>query len=76
MKVKTSVTLSEELVEELDDMTSDDSNRSQMIERAVAEFIERERRQLRDVRDLDTLNRSADELNQEIDDVLTYQAIP
>ena len=76
MKVKTSVTLSEELVEELDDMTSDDSNRSQMIERAVAEFIERERRQLRDVRDLETLNRSADELNQEIDDVLTYQAIP
>ena len=75
MKVKTSVTLSEELVEELDEMTDDGSNRSQMIERAVAEFIERERRQLRDVRDLDILNRSADELNQEIDDVLAYQVI-
>ena len=75
MKVKTSVTLSEELVEELDDMTDDGSNRSQMIERAVAEFIERERRQFRDVRDLEILNRSADELNQEIDDVLAYQVI-
>jgi metal-responsive CopG/Arc/MetJ family transcriptional regulator len=76
MKVKTSVTLSEELVEELDGMTDDGSNRSQMIERAVAEFIERQRRQLRDVRDLRILNRSAEELNQEIDDVLAYQAIP
>ncbi len=76
MKVKTSITLSEELVEELDEMTDEDSNRSQMIERAVAEFIERERRQLRDVRDLDILNRSADELNQEIDDALAYQALP
>ena len=75
MKVKTSVTLSEELVEELDDMTDDGSNRSQMIERAVAEFIERERRLFRDVRDLEILNRSADELNQEIDDVLAYQVI-
>jgi metal-responsive CopG/Arc/MetJ family transcriptional regulator len=76
MKVKTSVTLSEELVEELDEMTDEDSNRSQMIERAVAEFIENRRRRLRDVRDLEILNRSADELNQEIDDVLAYQVIP
>jgi len=76
MKIKTSVTLSEGLVEELDEITEEDSNRSQMIERAVAEFIERERRQLRDARDLEILNRSADELNQEIDDVLTYQATP
>ena len=76
MKVKTSVTLSEELVEELDEMTDEDSNRSQMIEQAVAEFIENRRRRLRDVRDLEILNRSADELNQEIDDVLAYQVIP
>ena len=76
MKLKTSVTLSEELVEELDEMTDEDSNRSQMIERAVAEFIEHRRRRLRDVRDLEILNRSADELNQEIDDVLAYQVIP
>ena len=75
MKVKTSITLSKELVEELDEMTDDGSNRSQMIERAVAEFIERERRLFRDVRDLEILNRSADELNQEIDDVLAYQVI-
>jgi len=73
MKVKTSVTLSEKIVEELDGMTDEGSNRSQMIERAVAEFIERERRQLRDVRDLEILNRSAEEFNEEVDDILSYQ---
>jgi len=73
MKVKTSVTLAEEIVEELDRMTGEGSNRSQMIERAVAEFIERQRRQIRETRDLGILNRSAEELNKEIDDVLSYQ---
>ena len=73
MKVKTSITLNEEIVEELDRMTDEGSNRSQMIERAVAEFIERQRRWLRDVRDLEILNRSAEELNDEVDEVLSYQ---
>lgn len=73
MKVKTSVTLNEEIVEALDRITGEGSNRSQMIERAVAEFIERERRQLRDLRDLEILNRSAEEVNEEIDDILSYQ---
>jgi len=73
MKVKTSITLNEEIVEELDRITDEGSNRSQMIERAVADFIARRRRQLRDVRDLEILNRSAEEFNEEVDDILTYQ---
>ena len=73
MKVKTSVTLNEQIVEELDRITEEGSNRSQMIERAVAEFIMRERRQLRDVRELEILNRLAGDLNEEIDDILSYQ---
>ena len=74
MKVKTSVTLNEEIVEELDRITDEGANRSQMIERAVAEFIERQRRELRDVRDLEILNRSAEDLNEEVGDVLAYQS--
>ena len=73
MKVKTSVTLSEEIVEELDRITGDGCNRSQMIERAVAEYLERKRRRIRETRDLEILNRSAAKLNEEIDDVLSYQ---
>jgi metal-responsive CopG/Arc/MetJ family transcriptional regulator len=73
MKVKTSITLNEEIVDELDRMTDEGSNRSQMIERAVAEFIERQRRWLRDARDLEILNRSAEELNDEVEEVLSYQ---
>ncbi len=74
MKVKTSVTLNEEIVEELDRITDEGANRSQMIERAVAEFIERQRRELRDVRDLEILNRSAEDLYEEVGDVLAYQS--
>jgi metal-responsive CopG/Arc/MetJ family transcriptional regulator len=73
MKVKTSITLNEEIVEELDRITGEGSNRSQMIERAVVEFIENQRRQLRDCRDLEILNRSAEEFNEEVDDILSYQ---
>ncbi len=73
MKMKTSITLSEEIVEELDRITGEGSNRSQMIERAVAEFIERQSRQMRETRDLEIMNRLAEELNDEIDDVLLYQ---
>jgi hypothetical protein len=44
-----------------------------MIERAVADFIARHRRELRDLRDLEILNRSAEEMNEEVDDILSYQ---
>jgi len=73
MKVKTSITLNKEIVEELDRITDEGSNRSQMIERAVVEFIVSQRRQLRDFRDLEILNRSAEEFNEEVDDILSYQ---
>jgi metal-responsive CopG/Arc/MetJ family transcriptional regulator len=71
--VKTSVTLAEEIVEELDRITGEGCNRSQMIERAVAEYIERQRRRIRETRDLEILNRLAEQLNEEVDDVLSYQ---
>jgi metal-responsive CopG/Arc/MetJ family transcriptional regulator len=73
MKVKTSITLEEETINELERITDEGSNRSQMIERAVADFIARHRRELRDLRDLEILNRSAEEMNEEVDDILSYQ---
>jgi hypothetical protein len=47
--------------------------RSRVIEQAVLEFVERRRRQSRERRDLKILNRSADRLNREIEDVLAFQ---
>jgi metal-responsive CopG/Arc/MetJ family transcriptional regulator len=76
MKVKTSVTLSPDTLEAIDEFAGDEGNRSRVIERAVLEFIARHRRAMREQKDLEILNRTADDLNREAEDVLAYQAEP
>jgi metal-responsive CopG/Arc/MetJ family transcriptional regulator len=73
MKVKTSVTLSEELVREMDDLSSQYGNRSALVEQAIREFLIAEARRRRDAQDLEILNRRADTFNEEAEDVLSYQ---
>ena len=73
MKVKTSVTLSPETLDAIDDVAGARSSRSRVIEQAVLEFLERHFRAEREARDLEILNRAADELNLEVEDVLAYQ---
>lgn len=73
MRVKTSVTLSPETLQAIDEIAGELLNRSRIIEQAVLEFIERRRRAERDARDLEILNRSADVLNEEVEDILGYQ---
>ena len=76
MKVKTSVAISEEVLAAIDEIAVRPGNRSRVIERALVEFIKRRRRQDREARDLELLDRAADELNREVEDVLAYQAEP
>jgi metal-responsive CopG/Arc/MetJ family transcriptional regulator len=71
MKIKTSITLSEEMIQAIDEIGS---NRSRVIEEAVSEYLVRRRRQQRDARDLELLNRHAEDLNREVEEVLAYQA--
>lgn len=73
MKRKTSVTLSPETLRAIDEIAGELRGRSRVIELAVLEFIERRRRAGRDARDLEILNRSADALNEEAEDILGYQ---
>jgi metal-responsive CopG/Arc/MetJ family transcriptional regulator len=72
MKVKTSVTLSDHLLREVDELARS-SSRSEVIEHAVRDFLAACRRALRDARDLETMNRLADAYNVETADLLTYQ---
>ena len=76
MKVKTSVTLSPETLQMLDEFAAPGLNRSRLIERAVLEFVKRRRREEREAKDLEILNRSAEELNREVEDVLAFQVLP
>ncbi len=73
MKVKTSVTLSEDVLEQLDAVAETKESRSQVIERLLRQsFTERARRE-RDLRDLELIDANADELNKEAKDVLSFQ---
>lgn len=73
MKVKTSITLSEDLVKAIDERAKQHKNRSDFIESAVRAFIGQMIREEQNARDLAIINRRADHLNKEAADVLAYQ---
>jgi metal-responsive CopG/Arc/MetJ family transcriptional regulator len=73
MKVKTSITLSEDLLKAIDEYVREYNNRSEFIEEAVRVFIRQMIRRKQDARDLEIINNCADYLNKEAMDVLTYQ---
>lgn len=73
MKVKTSITLSGELLRAIDRHNSEFKSRSEFLEAAARGFLSRLARTKADRRDLETINHHADELNAEAEDVLAYQ---
>jgi len=73
MKVKTSVTLSEEILEQLDRALGPGDNRSAVTERALREYLTSRARLKREADDLEILNRESEALNEEALDVLSYQ---
>ncbi|HEY3351868.1 MAG TPA: hypothetical protein VGQ83_01345 [Polyangia bacterium] len=75
MRVKTSITLSEETLRALDRVAGP-AARSPLIERAIKEFLERHYRAARDARDRALLDLSADALNDEMADALAVQDEP
>jgi Arc/MetJ-type ribon-helix-helix transcriptional regulator len=74
MKIKTSITLSEEILEAIDLHIGEYRSRSELLETAVRQFIGQLAREKAERRDLEIINRHADSLNAEAEDVLTYQA--
>ena len=73
VKIKTSVTLSEELIQQIDALSSQYGTRSALIEQAVRDFLAARAKRTRDAQDLEILNRRAEMLNVEAEDVLSYQ---
>lgn len=73
MKVKTSITISDELVHSIDQYGGDYKNRSDFIEAAVRTFIKQIIRRQQDSHDIEIINRNAARLNEEASDVLEYQ---
>ncbi len=76
MKVKTSITLSQDLLDSVDERSAQFKNRSDLIEAAVRTYLDQIERNEQNARDLAIINRHAAKLNQEAEDVLSYQVIP
>ena len=65
MKVKTSVTLSNELIEAIDEYGQPYKNRSDFIEAAIWAFIKQIIRDQENARDIEIINRNAERLMAE-----------
>ena len=73
MKIKTSVTLSGEVLEAIDNYEQDFKSRSDFLEKAAREYLSYLARKKADERDLSIINANADSLNDEARDVLDWQ---
>jgi metal-responsive CopG/Arc/MetJ family transcriptional regulator len=74
MKVKTSITLSSEVLARIDRFAGSNHSRSAFIEGVLRRYLlERERATVQ-ARDLERINHAADQLNAEAADVMGYQA--
>jgi len=71
-KVKASITLSEDLLRAVDELAKS-SSRSEVIERALRDFLAARARTVRDARDIEIMNTNAEAYNLETADLLSYQ---
>lgn len=73
MKIKTSLTLSEELISAIDKKSSKHKSRSDFIENALWTYLKYLIRQEGNKLDLKIINDNSDSLNEEAQDVLNFQ---
>ena len=73
MKVKTSITLSEDILEKIGRIATDPRSRSSFIEDVLRQYFRQREKEIRDGNDMRILTKNAEKLNNEIYDVLGYQ---
>jgi metal-responsive CopG/Arc/MetJ family transcriptional regulator len=76
MKVKTPITLSEDLLKAAGGSEGRHKNRSEFIEDAARDFVRDTTCRQHDATDLEIMNQHASSLNRGAADVLTYQVEP
>jgi len=73
MKMKTSLTISEDLIESLDKLAGSKLSRSAFVESILRDYIEGHAQARRDAREVAAINRHAARLNEEMADALSFQ---
>jgi metal-responsive CopG/Arc/MetJ family transcriptional regulator len=74
MKEKTSITLSKDVLENVDRLAGSKHSRSAFIERVLRSYLRERTKAAVQARDLKRINNAADRLNVEAAEVLDYQA--
>ena len=74
MKEKTSITLSQDVLVQLDRLAGSKYSRSAFIEQVLREYLRERARAAINARDLERINASVDRLNAEALDALEYQS--
>jgi metal-responsive CopG/Arc/MetJ family transcriptional regulator len=75
-KIKTSLTLSREVVRGIDRVAGKKRSRSAVVDEVLRGYLSRRQRAAINARDLELINRYADELNAEAEEVLEFQTLP
>ena len=73
MKVKTSITISKNILEQIDNKSNDSYNRSRFIEEAVVYYLKNYQKKIREINDSQIINSKYKELNVEAEDALSFQ---
>ncbi len=74
-KVKTSLTLSREVVKGIDSVAGKKRSRSAVVDDVLRAYLSPRERAAANARVVEKINRFADELNAEMQDVLAYQSL-
>jgi len=75
MKAKTSITLSGDILAKIDRLAGAKRSRSAFIERVLRRYLAERARAALNARELEIMNRTADEMNAEVEEVLKDQAL-
>jgi metal-responsive CopG/Arc/MetJ family transcriptional regulator len=73
MKLKTSLTLSEDILVAVDRIVGPTASRSAFIESVLRDFFDRKREERRREREVQRINKQATRLNTEMAEVLEFQ---
>jgi len=75
MKIETTISLEPELLQKLNRLLERNGNSSlsELIENLVRGFLAKVEKPAYDLRELELINKNAERLNQEAEDVLSYQ---
>ena len=74
MRVRTSVTLPKDLLVKIDALAGKKHQRSAIVESALRDYVAKENGGKLNTRDIEIINKNADLINKQVEEILEFQA--